>query len=62
MSEIWYICVLYKSTMKKLFWITLLALSFVMYSCQQKPCPGVGGTPKQSKKVQKALRKYPVKS
>jgi len=48
--------------MKKWNWIILLVLSIIAYSCQQKPCPGVGGTPKQSKKVQKALRKYPVKS
>lgn len=49
--------------MKKLFWIILLGLSFIVYACHQKPCPGVGGpAPKQSKKVQKAFRKYPVKS
>ncbi|MCS7077888.1 MAG: hypothetical protein NZ455_14350 [Bacteroidia bacterium] len=43
--------------------VILVALSVIAHSCHQKPCPGVGGpVPKQSKKVQKAFRKYPVKT
>lgn len=48
--------------MKKWAYIFWLGLIFIAYSCHQEPCPGVGGTPKQSKKVQKAFRKHPVKT
>ncbi|MDW8302905.1 MAG: hypothetical protein RML38_10625 [Bacteroidia bacterium] len=51
------------ANMRKWLIVGISVIGILACGCNQKPCPGVGGpAPKQSKKMQKAFRKHPVKT